>query len=371
MKNLIVLSITFLLSAGSFAASPPESFTDKEKKLWAYAKTDHMMLSLAPNFRTSGPVFNIHDEDQTQYSNNLTTILLEETHKMALPYLEAGDHKAYYALMVLGLTVPYHEGLFMQFRYRDNITFGVDNNDNEDDDNENFYKSPCKVTLNNGTKQKKTNARNTFNTIILNEANPVALPCDQLQNQRVLKQVIAGGGDGSDLGIMQISTSYWRKHFWSKGTIYSTRQTVRFGLNTVLFKNNDKGFPYLYANYASNDDFAKCLKNEDNSINYFNLIRGTWARYNGGFGKSPCRFLDTTDKFHDNDINFERSLNRILRFGSEGDSNQYLGYKDFGAMPLTPSPYLKNVIKQIVENFKNGTNNRSFINQIPNLKYSK
>lgn len=371
MKNFIIAFITFLSVSQKTMATPPEYLSDKEKKLWAYAKTDKMMLTLAPNFKTSGPVFNIHSEDQTSYSNNLTTILLEETHKMALPYLEAGDIKAYYTLMVMGLTVPYHEGLFMQFRYRDNVAFGVDLNSDPDDDNENFYHKPCQVSINNGTKQGKQRAKETFRNIILNENNPIATPCRNMSNQKVLKQVIAGGGDGSDLGIMQISTSYYRKDFWSPRKIYSTRQTVRFGLNRVLFNNNGKGFAYLYANYASNKDFARCLKNEDDSINYLNLIKGTWVRYNGGSSKTPCRFIDKHDRFNKNDVGFERSLNRILRFGSEGDANQYLGFKDFGAMPLTPSPYIKNIIIQIIDNFKNNTNNRSHIDQLPSLKFDK
>lgn len=357
MKLINILGLICLSTLNTAISADPYKITDEmseeEQKevrsLRYHDKFNSPWLTLNNNYKTSGPVFNYNDDSQTRYSNNLVTLMLQESHKVAVRYLEAGDHQAYYTFMIAGLAVPFHEGLYVQFRVRDNIG------------------NPCQESINDGTKMKNANARVTFQEEILAGNNPMALPCSSFENQEVLKQVLAGGGDGSDLGVMQISTAYYQKNFFAKNLIYSTRQTLRFGLNYVLHRNYNKGFGEMLANFNKKEEYS-CLKDEAGNLIPENLIKATWARYNGGQGANACRFTlrDEEGNYKDKrDRVFAANLRRTLELDQDDKpmGNQYFG------MLLTPSPYLKNAIKEIVQNFKNGTNNRTHLNQIDQLSF--
>ena len=147
---------------------------------------DKMMYTINPAVSVSGPIFRDQSDVATKnkYGTELVRLILKEADKQAAPYKEAGDMKAYYAILTLALTVPLQEGLYIQYR-------GVEGD-------------VCRSDVNNGELLKSGSSAtyDIFNQYFKTEVTPFFPNCEDINTNKVTQ--IIRGGDGSD-GILMIS----------------------------------------------------------------------------------------------------------------------------------------------------------------------
>jgi hypothetical protein len=295
---------------------------------------DPYMVTLHPNAETVGPVYINETALKPAYGSQLSKIIIQEAHKKAKKYLDYGQPEVYYAFITAALTVPMHEGLYVHFRKIENDS-----------------RKLCRQEANQGKTIKSSTARKHFKKAFLKPLNPfLAKKCKMVRKEDHLRQMISGGGDGSDLGIMQLSSRWHYDNFLAKDKFKSVRQTVEYGLNHLMV-----GFAKIYANAS---DYP-CLLNEDGSINLNNVVRGAWAgKYNSGNNGKTCRFADSSDPHAKKDIGFQENLDKTLNINNGG----ILGYSS--SLDITPADNMKKVIEEVINNHENGTNIRTEINQI-------
>ena len=79
---------------------------------------DKMMYTINPAVSVSGPIYRDQSDlvAKNKYGTELVRLILKEADRQAASYKQAGDMQAYYAILTLALTVPLHEGLYIQYR---------------------------------------------------------------------------------------------------------------------------------------------------------------------------------------------------------------------------------------------------------------
>lgn len=295
---------------------------------------DNVMATINPNAGLTGPIYRHETKKQDKYGDELAKILLSQAHNVAKRFLEEGNPKAYNAFMVLALTVPNQEGLMVHFR-----EVPAD-------------KDYCRDKRSEGKKIASTKAKKQFQETLNNRgllrdrSNGFLVTCKKMGEVNTYRQLIVGGADGSDVGIMQLSALWHYEEFLKEVKYASVKSTVRYGLSYLMrrFKANYRAFP--------DGTYSHCLKNEDGSMNYQNLVRGSWSAYNGGPAQF-CRFSDETSAHAGKDKGFVGNLNKTLNLNDGG----IFGYNDDGSLPL--SEEAKAALSEVVSNFENGTNNRA------------
>lgn len=295
---------------------------------------DRMMYTINPDVKVSGPVYRDQSDAATKdkYGTELVRLILKEADSQAAAYKEAGDMKAYYAVLVMALTVPLQEGLYIQYR-------GVEGD-------------VCRTDVNNGELVKKGSAEtyDIFNQYFKNADLPFFPNCEDINTQKVTQ--IIRGGDGTDLSVMQVSIRWHFDDFLALKKYESVEQTLEYGISHLM-----KGFNPVYRNITD----YKCLaekrgfffrrKKAQKELNYLDLIRGIWAgQYNSGTITKTCRFADSNSPFKGHDKGFERNLNKILAF------NGTLSVDLVGDFKLDSD--VADAFKEVVSNLQNATDNR-------------
>jgi hypothetical protein len=297
---------------------------------------DRMTYTINPAIKLIGPVFRDQSDkiEKSKYASSLVALIIKEADAKARKYLDAGDTQAYYSFLVLGLTVPLHEGLYIHFR---NVDGDV-----------------CNLAANNAELVKKSGPTNykIFNQYFKNPARTYFPNCEAM-NQKVGVNQMIRGGDGTDLSIMQISIRWHFEDFLTNRKYESVALTLNYGFNHLL-----NGFDPVYRNAAD----YKCLSaawrfNDQKKINYINLIKGIWSgKYNSGSISQTCRFADPSSPYKNHDIGFAKNLDKILNFTGT-ISPDYIGeIKIDGDSALA--------IKEIVANLKDNKNDRKALSKI-------
>lgn len=304
------------------SASSNESFAPYATRV---TMLDKMTFALSPGQKLDGPHFLNTEEGRNKYGSVYLSTLLQEAHKVAAPYLQMGDEKAYYSFMVLALTVPLHEGLWMHF-VRTTDEAGVCNPYAQSGKTliapkEEDYYAMSEEQLEK-RKEEVLQTYLNFYKSLKSGPRPFLANCNDLANQTDIMHIIRGY-DGSDVGAMQLSIRWHLDEFFAKEEYKSLRETFKYGLNFIykdsfsqLYKVATMGKPQSSFEKKLYKNAKKCLFDgglfKKKEFSYENLIRGSWAgKYNSGSVFNACRF-DKRDSKHD--IGFMKNLNKVYNF---------------------------------------------------------
>ena len=319
---------------------------------------DGMMNTINPEVRTTGPIFQNDSELKGIYGDKLMEIILQEAHKKASRYLEVGNTQAYYSFLVLALTVPLQEGLYLHFRdVSDSRTLC---NQYASDGLVLFASNPEKleekytpIELEEAMKNSKTYMR--FNEYLKTANNPFFPNCENFYSEAPIRQMIRGG-DGSDIGIMQVSIRWHYDIFLANKMYTSVRESVRYGLNHLM-----NGFRPVLANAKKYKCVQKRIGLFKKEISYTKIIRGIWAgKYNSGSIGKTCRFAKFNSPYASHDKHFLKNLNKVLKY----DKNPIIGEGD--SLGFKVSDKTHSILREIITNFKNKTNQRTNLESILN-----
>jgi uncharacterized protein (UPF0297 family) len=316
-------------------------------------RLDSMMYTISKDAKLSGPILKNTKESKDKYGTEMIRILLNEAHKVAYNrYYKVGDTKAYYAFLTLALTVPLHEGLYIQFRETNDKaglcdTFAHSGNRlfaKNQTDLENKY-TPEELV----TKKSNSTIYNNLVNYLMSGDVPFIANCNDVKNDQTIRQVIRGA-DGSDLTMMQLSIR-WHDTFFKKKNYLSMEKTVNYGLKFLM-----DGFRRVYSK-KSEDRFSCMFKN--GRFKYNRLIRGTWAgKYNSGNYNKACRFANTEGHYAGHDKGFLGNLEAVLNY----DKATTIGISLFASFEIDKE--VMDAVRQVVHNHKNYENNRSAINKV-------
>jgi hypothetical protein len=360
--------------SGRFPASLSKGLTEHN-----YTRS---FIALNRDIKVDGPI-NIPKEDG-EYTKRIFGLVIQEADRLAKDdwyYPSENIWNNYYTFLVTSLQVPFHESGLSHLRKRDQVVCSHYSNDfispkYKADNPIEFYtkrKKEAEEALKNETNKRKiaqlkkdiriykiklSNAnyllKNIPNTVkVIGTSNPFP-HCEDLRGDDIHQ--LQFSNDYADVGIMMINSHAHQKIFAS-GKIFSTHQTIKYGLNH-LYKY---GFN-LIANDSSKFDCLKGLEEKDSKLYRNYLIRGSWAgRYNSGSAKKTCRFLNPKDKFYNNDVVYKRNLDKLLIAEK---------YKSFYHHFLPIESIERSAFFEILDNFKNGTNNRKYLNQVLKTIYT-
>ena len=331
-KRIVIFCIT-IFSAIIFLLS--SSLAQEQSRIKVL---DRMMYTINPTIKLIGPVFRDQGDktEKSKYASALISLILKEADGEAKKYLEAGDTQAYYAYLVLALTVPLHEGMYIHFR---NVDGDV-----------------CNVNANNAELVKKSGPINLkiFNNYFKNPARIYFPNCEEMNVKTGVNQMIRGG-DGTDLSIMQISIRWHFDDFLANRKYEEVSRTLNYGFTLLL-----NGFDPVYRNVAD----YKCILESDTffgkkKINYINLIKGIWAgKYNSGSIARTCRFTDPDSPYKNHDIGFAKNLDKILNFNGSLTPD-YIG-------EIKIEENVSDAIKEIVADLKGNRNEHKSLDKILN-----
>lgn len=294
---------------------------------------DNVMATINPNAGLVGPIYRHETKKQDGYGDELAKIIIQEAHKTAKRFLEEGNADAYYAFMALAFTVPNQEGLMVHFR--------------EVPADEKY----CRDKRTEGKLIKSSKAKKQFQKTLNNRgllrdtSSGFLVTCDKISGQPTYKQLIVGGADGSDVGIMQLSALWHYEEYLNEVKYASVRSTISYGLNYIM-----KRYKKAVRSYAD----LGCFSDTNGNPAYDKIIRGSWSAYNGG-PSQLCRFSNENDPHAAKDKGFKGNLEKTMKLNDGG----ILGFNQDGELPL--SDEVRAAVEQIISNLENGTNNRDKI----------
>lgn len=303
---------------------------------------DKMFYSINKDVQLDAPIWINEESKKNEYGSIYMKTLIQEAHQIAKRYLKYGDHEAYNSFMMLALTFPMHEGLYMSFRqtndekglcYRkanngdimfehskkkifEHVNANLESEVASSEDkarleamsaDEEGYRHMREQMVDDYTRilldEKKERIANTdkasnyrhFIKYLKSGETPFIADCDNVANDQVIRQIIRGA-DGTDIGPVQLSLRWHYDKYLAKKMYLSLKETFKYGLNFIHV-----GFKKAYydadkvkgsRNKTKKSSYS-CLVSSDKSINYTNLVRGTWAgKYNQGQIKKACRIMD-------------------------------------------------------------------------------
>jgi hypothetical protein len=335
---------------------------------------DKMMTTINPNSVIDGPIFKNTDEAKKAYGSELAKTIIQEAHKRAKFLLDEGNTQAYYAFITLALTVPLHEGLYLHVREVNDST-GLCN---QHASSGNILFSYTKTKLDEkytaaelAEKKLKSTTYKNFEKYFKDGENSFFPDCDKVANVKNIKQIIRGG-DGSDIGAMQLSIRWHYETFLAQEQYKSLRKTVKYGINflmsgykTVLYNWDSRKKKSLYFDGKVRKKrwktWMKCLKKSGTSkdLDYSKLVRGTWAgKYNSGNLGSTCRFANARGHYAAHDKGFKKNLDKVLDFPNQ----EKIGV--FDSVSFSMNDEVKQAYDQIINNFKEEKSERSHIDKI-------
>lgn len=313
---------------------------------------DRVMGNISKDAKLYGPVYRHSSRNSEKYGDEVVKIILTTAHERAKKYLDEGNPEAYYAFLTLALTVPNQEGLFVHFReVNAERDYCNDDRANGEDINSDGAKKNFKMAL-NAKKVKKTIFGNE--KLIEDDTRvPFLVDCKELRGENSYRQLIVGGSDGSDVGMFQLSALWHYDNFLGKGKYDSVKQTIEYGIKYLFMGEGGAGFRRIVR------DNPACVQNEDTSINYTKVIRGSWSAYNGG-PSQKCRFADTEGEYAGHDRGFKKNLQITLDLNEGG----FFGFAEDSALELSSD--VRAAVEEIVTNLEQKTNNSSALAKILN-----
>lgn len=327
-KLLVLCALTTITGQAAMASDIP-------RVKWM----DRMFYTVNKEAKLDAPVWINTEEKRNEYGSIYMKKLIKSAHNIAKDYLKYNDYEAYNSFMILALTFPLHEGLYMSYRE----TFdekGLCNDDAnsgrimfkesrqkifehvqahlEEIINDNAQKSQLEqlksvdkanyekfrdILVDDYTNillaekmdsiantDKPSNYRN-FVKYLKDSSNPFVLECENVKNDDHIRQLIRGG-DGTDIGPVQLSLRWHFDEFIAKRKYLSLSDTFDYGLNFI-----HDGFKKLY--YDGQDSKNKtysCIQetiNKKTHVNLSKLVRATWSgKYNQGQIAKSCRIAD-------------------------------------------------------------------------------
>ena len=311
---------------------------------------DKLFNTLSPTASVKGIVLDVKSSSYNTYADSILKLALKETHKHAKVFLARKEYKKYYTLMLMGLTVPMHEGLFTHFRKVKNIS------------------GRCNDKKNSGgsLKDQKITKDNYIKGFSINTKKSFFAKCSSLKANQNIIQMVAGGGDGSDLGIMQLSARWHYEDFLAKKKYTSAKTTLGYG-NKYLYR----GFNAISRNAKK----YKCILNKNGTINHLKLARATWGGWYNAGGTNierVCRFANPNSEHKNKDLGFNSNLQSMIKAGTaNGKFGLTLGRdkgtgKVLGFWPKL-SASSRAVIKEIHSNIVNNKNKRTQLKKVTGL----
>jgi len=290
-------------------------------------------VTLRKKSKALGPLYNINSKGFKTYADRVVAITLKEAHKVSKNYLKTKEYSKYYTMMLLSLTVPMHEGMFIHFRRIKN-TQGICN------DRKNLG-----LTLND-QKVTKTHFVNAFRK----KGSMYLANCSAFSEKDMVNQLMAGGADGSDIGIMQLSARWHYEDFLGKEMFSSVDKTLRYGVTFLK-----EGFNKISRNASQ----YPCILNSKGGVNHVKLARATWGGwYNSGQVRKACRFSDASSPHARKDKLFYDNLKAMMKVGDSGMFGNHIGRIQNKRVSMPVSKFTRSVIKEISENLKKRTNKR-------------
>lgn len=315
---------------------------------------DGVMANINKHAGLVGPIYKHDSKSQDNYGDQIAEVIIKEAHKIAdREFLRKGNTQAYYGFMAAALTVPNQEGLLVHFREVP------------------ARRKYCNDRRSTGKGIEGRTARQQFQAALNDQKlrrdpeNGFLVECKALRGERTYRQLIVGGSDGSDVGIMQLSARWNYDPFLTEFKVASVSSTVEYGLKYLLkgYKKAFRGDSSLEEKLtdagldSTKDGKIDCMYT-NGQLDYKKLVRGSWSAYNGG-PNSICRFSDSDSAYKGHDAGFEKNLNRTLALNNGGN----FGFDDDeGLLPLTPK--YKEALAEIISNFENKTNNRAKLDSL-------
>lgn len=362
-KSICTLVLLNTVSTGVLAS---------EQTIPRVTALDRMMSTISPSAVLDAPLFKNTDEAKKKYGSEFVKILIQEAHKQAEFLLNEGNIKAYNAFMTLALTVPLQEGLYLHIR-EVNDSKGLCN-DHSNSGNIIFAYTKEKLEEKYTPAElaeKKANSTNYkyFTKYLKSGDNPFFPDCKNVADSETVRQIIRGG-DGTDMGAMQLSIRWHSENYYSKDGHKSLRKTFAYGLNYLM-----KGFKPIVYNFSSTsktwEKRVECLRKLEKwhvfpskrvySIDYKKVIRGTWAgKYNSGNLNKTCRFADSGSPYKSHDVGFLKNLDKVLDI----ENLDKIGV--FASTSFEMDEKSRSAYEQVISNFKNEENNRDKIEEVLN-----
>lgn len=319
------------------------------------------MATINPKAEVAGPIYRHETKAEDKYGDEVATILLQEAHKKAKRLLSEGNTQAYYAFMVLALTVPNQEGLYVHFREvpaekdycRDDRSRGKGIKSEK-------AQAHFNIAMNNHKEDKFLGGM--FGSNRKREKDGFLLPCSMMEKgQETYRQLIVGGWDGSDVGMMQVSALYHYDNFLKPQKFKSVRETVNYGLGYIKQRFDRAVGKYSSPEYVNDPDSSyACFTNADGSVNYQAIVQGSWSAYNGGPAQI-CRFTKMDDPNNDY-AGHDKGFLASIKNTTDLNKGRFFGYNKEGELPLTET--VKKALAEVVTNYEQGTNSRQFISQV-------
>lgn len=336
---------TLLMTGQTKKSLQTDDIQDKKSRASIVRILDNVMATINKSAEIYGPIYRHDTRNSENYGDEIVKIILKSAHAKAKRYLDEGNPQAYYAFLALSLTVPNQEGLFVHFREVDSDR---DYCNDERSTGENIKSSKAKDQFQaalNGEGGKKL-----FGIFNRNkESEGFLVKCKDLRGEKKYRQLIVGGSDGSDVGMFQLSALWHFDEFLNKGKYDSVKQTVDYGLNYLR-----QQFHHGYRNAATK---YTCFLDENQNIDYFKLIRGSWSAYNGG-PSQKCRFADKEGPYAGHDNGFKKNLDITLNLNDGG----FFGFASDSTLDLSPA--VRAAVEEVVTNLEKKTNSASALQSL-------
>lgn len=300
---------------------------------------DKLFITISPGQTISGPVLDTKTDSFDTYADTIVQMALKEAHEVAKEYLQTKEYKKYYTMMLMSLVVPTHESMNLHFR---KVTNKQDR---------------CSDRRNNGqTLIDQDITKNNFLRAFRESSNPFLVDCQKLNPNQKIFQLIAGGSDGSDIGIMQVSSKWHYEDYLQAKKYQSVRSSLRYGINFL-----HTGFKQI----ARNASKYPCILTSSKDIDYHKLARASWGGwYNGGQVKKACRFANPSSKHASKDKLFLENLKRTIEAGNGKPFGSVIATQASNMLTFSISSHVKRTIQEISKNIENGTNVQTHLNSL-------
>ncbi len=350
---------------------------------------DRNYLALNPEKDINGFV-HVEGRD-SEYMQRLFGEILQEAHRIAAKDFYIPDEnqsRLYNGFLLNALVVPFHESSLMHITKRktDNCYLGNDlvdksfhgsdsavsfirkilENENDDSLNEKFklLSNPDKETLRLWISDKLKIApqldKGISSFLRLAGYDSSLFPaCHKFKSKKFYQLLF--GSDYADIGLYQLNTPFHHE-MMKEGDLFDTVATIKYGLNYLY--SGDHGYGG-YRRIANNYKSFNCLQGDKDSVDFYkNILRGNWAgQFNMGQISETCRFADTIDP-DDRDFDFKDNLETMLRTDKAGEKPNFL------FLLLPKDSIERKAYLELISNFNNLTNNRTYIDEVLKTDYS-
>jgi hypothetical protein len=297
---------------------------------------DKIFVTIKPQQLIKGPILDLRTTSYNDYADTIISMALKEAHNISKEYLITKEYKKYYTMMLLSLVVPAHESMTLHFRKVINEV------------------SRCSDKKNNGELlvDQEITKRNYINAF-RKKSRPFLANCSELKSDQEIYQLIAGGSDGSDIGIMQVSSRWHYENYLATEKYKSVKASLNYGIKFL-----HTGFNKI----ARNAKNYPCILKQNKSIDYHKLARATWGGwYNAGQVQKACRFSNSRSKHIKKDNLFHENLKRTIKSGSGKPFGSIIAKEARKMLTLPINKKTRQVILEISQNIDNGTNKRTYL----------